>query len=641
MCGIAGIVGADRKYIRPSVRRMMQAMVHRGPDDHGYEEFELSGGGGKSAGFGFQRLAILDLSPAGHQPMINELTGDRLVFNGEIYNFRLIRIELEARGVAFRSTGDSEVLLRALSHWGEAALDRLDGMFAFAFFQAATGRVLLARDQVGIKPLYVATGSSGMVFASEVRALLASGVVSDELDPAGIAAYFAYGSPQDPLTIHRHIRSLPAGSCMWVDRDVATGGSSAPRRYWSFPKPVPAEEISAIRSVRDDLANAVFDQCVADVPLGVFLSGGIDSAILAGFAKPGQPEVTTVSVGFKVAGAIDELDDAAATAAALRTRHFQTVLDGDWIQSQWQQWLQAADRPSIDGLNTYSVSGAMSDIGMKVALSGIGADELFGGYVNFRTIPSLRRLVSPFRWIPPAIRGGGARLALALSRPSRRKRAVSLLTAGTSSLDMLLFLRRLTDDDDLRRLGFRARDLGLRPDFLSDVAVEALDCNGLDEFHTIVRAECGLYMGNTLLRDADVNSMAHSLEVRVPYLGRRVVERAFALPTSVLAPGGSSPKHMLRRAAASAVPQFVFDRPKRGFSLPIGEWMFGPLSGACEAAIDRLDACHLFKAGSIRAVWNAYRRFGPAMHWSRPLALVALGDYLRQVDAIRTRAATA
>jgi asparagine synthase (glutamine-hydrolysing) len=641
MCGIAGIVGADRAAIRPAVQRMMAAMVHRGPDDQGYEEFELSAGGGPYAGFGFQRLAILDLSPAGHQPMVNEVTGDRLVFNGEIYNFRTLRIELEARGVAFRSTGDSEVLLRALSHWGEAALDRLDGMFAFAFFQAATGRVLLARDQLGIKPLYVATSSSGVAFASEVRALLASGVVSDELDPAGIAAYLAYGSPQDPLTIHRHIRSLPAGSCSWIDRHTATGGPLASRRYWSFPTPIPTGEAEAVAALRNDLAIAVRDQCVADVPLGVFLSGGIDSAALAGFAKHGQAEVTTVSVGFQIPGAGDELDDAAATAAALGTHHFQSVLDDDWIQSQWQQWLKAADRPSIDGLNTYIVSGAVSDIGTKVALSGIGADELFGGYVNFRSVPSLRRLVLPFGWIPPAIRGGGARLALALSRPSRRKRAVSLLTAGTSSLDMLLFLRRLTDDDDLNRLGFRARDLGLRPDFLTDAAVEALQCDGLDEFHIIARAECGLYMGNTLLRDADVNSMAHSLEVRVPYLGRRVVERAFALPTSVLAPEGSSPKHVLRRAAATTVPQFVFDRPKRGFSLPVGEWMFGPLEAVCEAAIDRLDACHLFDAGSVRAVWNAYRRAGRTLHWTRPLALVALGDYLRQVDAIRTRVAAA
>ena len=232
------------------------------------------------------------------------------------------------------------------------------------------------------------------MFASEVRSLLASRIVSDELDPAGVAGYFAYGSPQDPLTVHRHIRSLPAGSCAWVDRDVAEGEPLAPRRYWSFPAPLPADEVTAIAAIRNDLANAVHDQCVADVPLGVFLSGGIDSAVLAGFAKTGQPEVTTVSVGFQVAGAGDELDDAAATAAALRTRHFQTVLDDDWIQSQWQQWLKAADRPSIDGLNTYIVSGAVSDIGTKVALSGIGADELFGGYVNFRSVPSLRRLAA-------------------------------------------------------------------------------------------------------------------------------------------------------------------------------------------------------------------------------------------------------
>jgi asparagine synthase (glutamine-hydrolysing) len=630
MCGIAGIVGADRAGIRPAVRRMMAAMVHRGPDDQGYEEFELSAGGGPSAGFGFQRLAILDLSPAGHQPMVNELTGDRLVFNGEIYNFRPLRIELEARGVVFRSTGDSEVLLRALSHWGEAALDRLDGMFAFAFFQAATGRVLLARDQLGIKPLYVATGSSGVVFASEVRALLASGVVSDELDPAGIAAYFAYGSPQDPLTIHRHIRSLPAGSCSWVDRHTATVGPLASRRYWSFPVPIPTGEMEAVAALRNDLANAVQDQCVADVPLGVFLSGGIDSAALAGFAKAGQPVVTTVSVGFQIAGAGDELDDAAATAAALGTRHLQTVLDDDWIQSQWQQWLKAADRPSIDGLNTYIVSGAVSDLGMKVALSGLGADEIFGGYPAFRNVPALLRYARLFALAPRSLRIAAGRLAFAPFRPSRRKRALSLLSAEPSILGLLLSIRRLLDDDDLQSLGLSAKSLGLRPDFLPQEAIDHLALEGLDPFHAISRAECGLYMNNTLLRDADVNSMAHSIEVRVPFLGRTVVEHAFRLPADVLAPPNSPPKHMLREAAASTLPRFIFDRPKKGFSLPIGDWMFGALRDECEAAIDTVAACSILPERGVRQLWEDCRSGGNTVHWTKPLSLVALGSYMRE-----------
>ena len=632
MCGIAGVVSWDHGRVRPAVRAMMQAMVHRGHDDEGYDEASLaSAADGPTVGFGFRRLAILDLSPAGHQPMVNPDTGDRLIFNGEIYNFRGLRAELECRGIRFRSSGDTEVLLQALSIWGEAALDRLDGMFAFAFHHAASGRILLARDPLGIKPLYFSLARKHVVFASEIRTVLASGLVPDELDPAGIAGYFAYGSPQDPLTVHRHIRSLPAGACAWIDRAGIDRGQMTERRYWRFPTPSAMADVNPAGSLRTELAATVADQCVADVPLGVFLSGGIDSATLAGFARIGKPDVTTFSVGFEGVGAADELADAAATAKALATHHFQTILDADWIQSQWQQWLKVADRPSIDGLNMYIVSGAVSDLNTKVALSGLGADEIFGGYSNFRTVPSLLRYVAPFAAVPRGIRIAAGRLAFAPFRQSRRKRALGLLSAEPSILGLLLSVRRLLDDDDLRILGLTADTLGLRPDFLPQEAIDHLALEGLDPFHAISRAECGLYMNNTLLRDADVNSMAHSIEVRVPFLGRTVVEHAFRLPTDVLAPPNSSPKHLLREAAASTLPRFIFDRPKKGFSLPLGEWMFGPLRDECEAAVETVAACPLFNDRGVRRFWDDCRHRGNTAHWTKPLAVVALGSYLRHM----------
>jgi asparagine synthase (glutamine-hydrolysing) len=612
---------------------MMQAMVHRGPDDEGYDEAKLSPresavSNAPTAGFGFRRLAILDLSPAGHQPMVNPDTGDRLIFNGEIYNFRSLRAELECRGVQFRSSGDTEVLLRALSTWGEAALTRLDGMYALAFHHMASGRVLLARDPLGIKPLYVARERAVTVFASEIRAVLASGLVSADLDPTGLASYFAYGSPQDPLTIHRRVRSLPAGLCAWLDRSAVESGELTERRFWRFPAPVTAAGHDSVATIRGDLAAAVADQCVADVPLGIFLSGGIDSATLAGFARAGKPEITTFSVGFEGVGAADELADATATAEALATRHFQTVLDADWIQSQWQQWLKAADRPSIDGLNMYIVSGVVSDLDTKVALSGLGADELFGGYPQFRSVPQLLCYVSPFASVPRGLRIAAGRLASAPFRRSRRKRLISLLSADPSILGLLLSIRRLLDDDDLRSLGFVAESLGLRPDFLPQEAIDHLELDGLDPFHTIARAECGLYMNNTLLRDADVNSMAHSIEVRVPFLSRQVVEHAFRLPTDILATPGMPPKQLLREATAAVLPGFVFERPKKGFSLPLGEWMFGPLRDQCEAAVDTVAGCPLFDARGVRRFWDDCSRQGSAVHWTKPASLVALGSYL-------------
>ena len=614
---------------------MMRAMVHRGPDDEGYDEAPLEAArladrDGPLCGFGFRRLSILDLSPAGHQPMTNPDTGDRLIFNGEIYNFRSLRAELECRGVRFRSSGDTEVLLRALSAWGEATLDRLDGMFAFAFHHAASGRVLLARDPLGIKPLYVAHVKNTLVFASEIRTVLASGLVPDDLDPAGIAAYFAYGSPQDPLTIHRHIRSMPTGAYAWIDLASVESGQTAARRYWSFPTPQPMGAADAAGLMRSEIESAVADQCVSDVPLGVFLSGGIDSAVLAGFAQAGNSSISTFSVGFEGVGVEDELADAAATAKAIGTHHFQTVLDADWIQSQWQQWLKAADRPSIDGLNMYIVSGSVSDLGTKVALSGLGADEIFGGYSNFRTVPALLRYARLFASVPRRLRIAAGRLAFAPFRRSRRKRALSLLSAEPSILGLLLSVRRLLDDDDLQSLGLSAKSLGLRPDFLPQEAIDHLALEGLDPFHAISRAECGLYMNNTLLRDADVNSMAHSIEVRVPFLGRTVVENAFRLPTDVLAPPNFPPKHVLREAAASTLPRFIFDRPKKGFSLPIGDWMFGALRDECEAAIDAAAACSILPERGVRQLWEDCRSRGNSVHWTKPLSLVALGSYLRQ-----------
>lgn len=632
MCGISGVVSRRQATVRVAVNAMMRSMVHRGPDDEGYEEFRLgSGDDAPVVGFGFRRLAILDLSPAGHQPMINRETGDCLVFNGEIYNFHHLRAKLRTLGVSFRSSGDTEVLLHALSQWGERALDELDGMFAFAFHHAASGRILLARDHFGIKPLYVARTGDVIVFASEVRSILASGLVPDDLDPAGVAGFLAYGAPQDPLTVHRFIRSLPAGGCEWIERDSLGDRVGRPRRWWNFPDVVESTEPEAVAKIQAELGTSVRSQCVADVPVGVFLSGGIDSAAIAGFARHDSGQVCTYSVGFESFAGQDELDDARESARVLRTRHFETVMDDDWVQAQWQQWMKGADRPSIDGLNMFIVSGAVSDNDTKVALSGLGADELFGGYGHFHSIPDLRRLLRPIGWVPRGIRLPLARFATSVLSPSRRQRALALASGGTDPLDVLLFFRRLTVDDDLHGLGFDARSLGLRPDFLCDAAVEAIRPSGADQFREISQAECMLYMGNTLLRDADVNSMAHSLEVRVPFLGRHLVELACSLPGSLLAPSGGLSKHLLRQGIAEKLPASILVRPKKGFSLPVGEWMRTTLQGPCEAAVAELGQCSLFPSDACLTLYRRYLEQGDRVHWTRPLALVALGSYLQEL----------
>ena len=629
MCGICGVIGLPADRGRAATERMARAMIHRGPDGEGFAEMPLAAdAAGPVAAFGFRRLAILDLSPTGHQPMVNRATGDVLVFNGEIYNFRELRARLQAKGHVFRSTGDSEVLLVALAEWGEGALDQLDGMFALAFYQAATRRVLLARGAFGIKPLYIARLQDALVFGSEVRTVLASGLVPTDLDPAGIATVLAYGAPQDPLTVHRAVRSMPAGSLEWIGIDEVRGRPPQSRRYWRFPaidpdSPGPDPSATTLKLLSD----AVYRQCVADVPVGVFLSAGIDSATIAALAQPQHGAVHTFSVGFDAHGEPDETAAAAETAASLSTLHFQTIVDDHGASAEFLGWLKAADRPSIDGLNTYIVSGAAKDRGMAVALSGLGADELFGGYATFGRAARLKRLMRPFGWVPRSLRRAGARVAFAGLPGLKREKAVEMVARAASPLELAIFSRRLFLDNALLGLGFEARALGLTPDYLPVEATAAFDEAG-DPFHDVSKAELSLYMGNTLLQDSDVNSMAHSLELRVPFLAKPLVEYACRLPASVLSPPRSQPKHLLRAAMRDHLPQEVFNRPKTGFTLPIDTWMRHGLHGPCEAAVDALAACPLFDGRGVRQLWDRLHDARYENHFSRRMALVVLGSYL-------------
>jgi asparagine synthase (glutamine-hydrolysing) len=631
MCGIAGVLSVDPQPVEGAVRRMMRAMIHRGPDDEGYSQFPLgSDSSGSVCGFGFRRLAILDLSPSGHQPMINRATGDAIIFNGEIYNFRFLRHRLTSLGHSFASTGDTEVLLCALSRWGEKALDELDGMFALAFYHSASKRVLLARDPLGIKPLYVAQVKGACVFASEVRTVLASGLVPGDLDAAGIASFLAYGSPQDPLTIHTFIRSMPAACCEWHDAaSVVTRRPTAPRRYWRMPHLQPwCAEDGVVARLRNELADSVGQQCAADVPLGVFLSGGIDSATMAALAETSAGPPQTFAVGYDVNGPGDETSAAAETARFLGTRHFQTVIDNEWVMMQWPEWLKAADRPSIDGLNAYIISGAVKDRGITVALSGLGADEIFGGYGTFRRVPRAQRLLLAVAWLPQRVRRAIATRLFAFLPARRRAKAIDFVCSGRSAVELATLSRRCLSDVEMQRLGIDARSVGLSPQYLSSEAYEAFEPKTPDVFQAVSQAEMALYMNNTLLRDSDTNSMAHSLEIRVPFLGQSLVNYCCSLPGLVRQPRGTKPKHLLRKAMVDTLPQSVFNRPKSGFSLPFADWLYGPLRQQCEAAVDALADSGVLHPTAVRQLWRDAEKQPQSVHWSRPLALVTLGSYL-------------
>ena len=633
MCGICGAIGSEREVLEVAVRRMMRAMPHRGPDDEGFERMPMGlGETGAVAAFGFRRLSILDLSMAGHQPMVNDDTGDCLIFNGEIYNYRLLREQLQAEHVVVASTGDSEVLLKALSHWGDRAVERLDGMFAFAFYEAKSRRVLLARDQVGIKPLYHSSTRHGMLFASEIRMLRATGIVSTEFDPAGVAGFLMYGAPQDPLTVHRHIRSFPAGTLQWISLDADGRVKEGPRkRYWVFPDSIPnrtAEE--AAEALAATLRTTVREHLASDVPLAFFLSGGIDSAVIASLAAEWLGKVSTYSVGFESSTMASELPVAALTAELFGSDHHEVVIGPREIPLLWESWMRAADRPSVDGLNTFLITEAVKAGNAKVAFSGLGADEIFGGYANFFRVRRLAPLLRLTARAPLRVRTAAARLLMSFCPARYRERLMMLARSSGGSVDLAIELRQMLNPDALAQLGFQAEELGLLPDFLPPELHGLLADARDDRFLAVARVETYVYMANTLLRDADTNSMAHSIELRVPFLGKKVLEEAAKTPGCLHIDHGRTGKAILRKAVESLLPPEVLKRPKTGFTLPVGDWMHDELRDQCAAAIDGLSHVPFIDARGARQLWGQFEATRSHTYWMKPLLLVALGSYVDQ-----------
>lgn len=636
MCGICGVLSRQPQGVESAVRRMMAAMVHRGPDDEGYEGIALSPNAeGPMLGLGFRRLSILDLSSAGHQPMVHRPSGDWLVFNGEIYNYRHLRSRLMAEGARFVSTGDSEVLLAALVRWGERALEEVEGMFALAYYHAASRRVLLARDPVGIKPLYLAAYPERLVFASEIRALLASGLVAPDLDPAGVAGFLMYGSPQDPLTVHRDIRSMACGTRQWFDMHPSSGQlhAEAAQRFWRFPAVDRSlDEAAAVGDLRTTLEQVVSNHLAADVKTGFFLSAGIDSTALAALASR-TGRVATYSVGFESASMPSELDAARETARQLGSDHTEIMIDAASIRDWWDRWLAAADRPSVDGLNSFIVSGAVKRAGATVAFSGLGADELFGGYANFRRVRHLSPLLRGASILPRPAR----RLVAAALRPlvpeRYRSRMASLVESSGRTADLSIELKQFLPAPTLASLGLRAADLGLRPDYLTDKAHADLGIDTGDPFVIVSRVETYLYMGNTLLRDTDVNSMAHSLELRVPFVARPILDLAGRIPGQLQYVGKGPGKRLLRRALHDVLPTHVLQRPKTGFSLPVNDWLHAELRESCEAAVSVTADLPFLDGQAVRSLWSDFVSGHGHTYWMKPLLLVALGDYVRRVPS--------
>ncbi len=598
---------------------MLAAMAHRGPDGEGTTERATPAG---SLVFGHRRLAIVDLSPSGRQPMRHAASGNELVFNGEIYGFDRLRARLEKEGEAFRGTSDTEVLLAALTLWGERTFDEIDGMYALAFFEARTQRLLLARDPCGIKPLYVAQPAPGeLLFASETRAVLASGAVASHLDREALASFLAYGSVIEPRTIHAGIEALPRGSLRWYETGANMRATA--RRLWSPAAPrAGLTPEDAASQLRESLAAAVRTHLVADVPVSVFLSSGMDSAVLAGLVAKAGANVLGLTVGVGRERE-DETVAARESAARLGIEHEVLTVDEAAARAAVPRWLAASDQPSADGLNTFLVAEAVRARGFKVALSGLGADELFGGYASFARLPRLSRQLAMVPRSLGRTLGRMAQAPLALRMGRMRAEKFEDLLASRRGVATPLALaaayfawRRTLTAARLESLGLVAPD-GEMPQGSS--ADPAWQISQLESTH---------YMGNTLLRDADVQSMAHGLEVRVPFLARSVLDLAASLPVEARMPVEGRRKELLWRAFAASIRPALAQEAKKGFSLPFATWLAGPLRDWREASLAALGRAGVVDAGGLKALLRDLEEAKADPTGARRMQLCVLGDFL-------------
>lgn len=608
---------------------MVACQTHRGPDDSGVEFAEL---GGFNLGLGQRRLSIIDLSPMGHQPMVHPETGDFITYNGELYNFQDLRKELEALGSRFRGHSDTEVILHALTRWGPKVLERLNGMFALAFFSRAQRTLLLARDPIGMKPLYVAQSDTHLCFASEVRGVLASGMATPYIDLRAVAGLLAFGAVQEPLSFFKSIRAFPAGcsQVFHVERDIIKSGPV--QRYWDFPRMLAKmTEADAVAQVRATMSKAVEEHLVSDVPVGVFLSSGLDSTIIAGLATKYSKNIRTLTVGFGLDDP-DRSESAAAqtTARELGVQHTDIQVSSIEAERLTVEWLHRLDQPSVDGLNTFVISKAVRSQGIIVALSGLGGDELFGGYPSFEQVPRFVRALQHAGMFPPGMRALAGRLAMTGKPRVVRDKAAEMCAIGPDMLRLYLHRRRLMSDAALSELGLSAAREGLDETYLMpEIARESYEDNS-DPVASLSRLEARFYMRNMLLRDTDNTGMAHSLEIRPPFLDKRVMELAFSIPGHVRLASGRANKHLLRVAFADMLRDELRVLPKKGFYLPIRRWMLGPLRELCVEALGHVKSLEVFRPSAVDSVWDRFNAQPDSQIWSSAFMLVVLGSYLRE-----------
>jgi len=634
MCGIAGVFGIENfpeGEAQSAALKMVEAMSHRGPNSKG------TWSDNKNLSLGHSRLCIFDTeSSEANQPLIDKPTGDALVFNGEIYNFRSLRAELQASKESnhtFKTSGDSEVLFAALRAWGlDQTLHKLDGMFAFAWWSAAEEKLSMARDRFGIKPLYWSSENEkgAILFASEVRSLLASGYIARRVNKDALTDYLRYSTVHAPATIVQDINLLEAGCAIEIQDE-----STEVFRWWNTAAESqkakrnlsPEIDSNAIaKDIRETLTSSVEARMQSDVPIGAFLSGGIDSTAIVGLmSEISEKPIDTFTVSIDDAS-LDESQFARKVSEKFHTQHHEIHLTTDDVLNKVPAALEAMDHPSFDGLNTYIVSGTTHEAGVTVALSGLGSDEIFAGYPVFdRSVQLMKH-----QWIASWPRGlrrlVGMSYQTLFPGEGSRKRA-EILAGNYFALEHTYPLsRQLFLDSDVKQiLGSKTLANNAVFEWITDSFRPGTEAFALPFLSKVSLAELHTYLGHTLLRDTDMFSMAHSLEVRTPFLDHKLVTKVLALPDNLKPPRSSShpPKSLLVKALDGIVSEDISMREKQGFVLPWDVWLKGPLDQIYSEGIDALASSELIHERALQKILSSST-------WSRKWSLSVLGYYLKR-----------
>jgi asparagine synthase (glutamine-hydrolysing) len=618
MCGLIAVHHPSQEIAHSACALGMNALVHRGPDGAGQRDVTTRLG---SFSMGHRRLAILDLTDAGAQPMVDPKTENVMVYNGEIYNFRQLKTQLSQLGCQFRGNSDTEVVLAGYQVWGTEVFERLRGMFAIVLWDSNLQQIVVARDHAGMKPLYW--------YASEAQALTKTKLFQPSLNQNAVTNFLSFGSVLEPNSIVKNVQMLPAGS--WASFELGHDQVSVPviENFWEFPKR--ASESSTF-DFRLGLEESVKGHLESDVPVGVFLSSGVDSTAIAEMAsKFCGPQLRTLTIGFGGTSAIDETSIAEETARRLGACHQTVIVTEDEARKEVEHWLSCLDQPSLDGFNTYLVSKAAINAGLKVALSGLGGDELFGGYSGFRTIPKLVQKTKYLRLIPRSIRQQLAMWMFRGKSEAERGKAMDFARNIASPTSILFAKRRLFSDHEL--LSLRESSSPSSDRFGVPTGRKIPDAVlQLEDIPAAISAfEASFYMRDTLLRDSDISGMAHGLEIRMPLLDRDLMEAALQLPKSVRMGNSSAQKPALVSAAGPRTKE-LSTMSKRGFSLPYANWIRGPLRDLFEEGVESAILGGLVSRVPARRLFDSFvsGRSRDA-DWSRVWALGSLGHWLKRM----------